>query len=290
MQVFSISVELGHLVPAGASFSGRVFPTLAYAVQRVAQLAHANWLAYAHGAPLPDGGVIRNRTGEYARSILLRQTGELAAEVYSDLAYARVIEEGAPQRDLHSLLNSSLKVRLTHDGRRYLIIPFRWNAPGSVMGHQMPQQVWDWWSGKGASHIVNGDMRYKRLSGTGAYDIRTRARITVPAWRYHWGDRLTKDDLAGMGITGRAAQRLHGMVNFRNPGGSGGGAHSKFLTFRTLVEGSKGWIVPAQPGKWPAKTVADQIRPVAEAAFAEAMKEDIENYLRATLGGDQGGS
>jgi hypothetical protein len=288
MAIFSISVELGNLVPSGASFSARAFPTLAYAVQRIAQLAHANWVAYAHGAPLPDGSVIQNRTGEYVRSILLRQTGDLSAEVYSDLAYAHVIEEGAPQRDLHTMLNSSLKVRVTKSGKRYLIIPFRWNAPGSVMGHQMPQQVWDWWSGKGASHIVNGDMAYKRLSGTGAYDVKSRARITVAAWRYHWGDRLTKDALEGMGITGRAAQRMHGMVNFRNPAGSGGSSHSKFLTFRTMVEGSKGWRVPAQRGKWPARTVADQIRPVAEEAFAAAMQEDIERYLQTILGGAGG--
>jgi hypothetical protein len=258
---------------------------LAQAVQTMVQLAHDNWAAYAHGAPLPDGKAIQNRTGEYARSILVRSTGDLSAEVYSDLAYAQAIEEGGPARDMKRMLNSSMKVRIAKDGKRYLIIPFRCNGPGSVMGRQMPEQVWNWWQGRGASHIVNGDMSYKRVSGTGAYDWRTRARITVPAWRYHWGERLTKDALAGEGITGKAARRMRGMVNFRNPGGSGGSAHSQFLTFRIMKEGSKGWIVPAQEGKWPARTVAQQLQPVAEEAFRAAAQADIERLLQEALHG-----
>jgi hypothetical protein len=285
MGAFRIDVDLGSILPTGAALNGRQFPALSYAVQTIAQLAQDNWVAYAHGAPLPDGKAIQNRTGEYARSILVRRTGDLSAEVYSDLAYAHAIEEGGPARDMKRILNSSMKVRVAKDGKRYLIIPFRWNAPGSVMGHQMPEQVWSWWQGRGASHIVNGEMNYKRLSGTGTYDWRTRARITTPAWRYHWGERLGKDALAAAGVTGKAAQRMRGMVNFRNPGGKGGSAHSQFLTFRIMKEGSKGWIVPAQEGKWPARTVAQQLQSVAEDAFSAAAQADIEQMLRESMSG-----
>lgn len=274
---FRIAVELGHLLPEGSPLTGALFPTLSYAVKTIAEAAHQQWVQYASGAPLPDGKIIKIRTGEYARSIQLRQIGDFSAEVYSNLAYAIAIEEGSPARDLKKILDSSLKVRLTKDGRRYLIIPFRFNNPNSVLGNNMPQAVHDWWQqGRNPSSITG---TYRRLSGTGAYDIKTRERITVPGWRYKWGDRLGKQDLADLGVTGQAASRLQGMYNFRKPGGSGGSSHSQFVNFRTMVEGSRGWIAPAVEGKHPARTVAQQLQPVAEQAFQRAVEEDVKRIL-----------
>ena len=278
---FRISVEMGHLLPAHAPLTRDVFPALSAAVERIAAAAQHQWVRYASGEALPDGKVIRNRTGEYARSILLRQLGDFSAEVFSDLAYAHAIEAGAPARDLKRILFSSLKVRLTHDGRRYLIIPFRWNRPGSVLGHAMPESVKGWWQGRTASSITG---TYRRASGTGAFDIKTRERVTVPGWRYSWGDRLSADDLKGLGVHGRAVRHMEGMVNFRNPGAgaTGTGAHSQYITFRVMVEGSPGWMMPAQEGRWPARKTADLLRPVAEQAFQRAMEEDIAHIVGGT--------
>jgi hypothetical protein len=273
---FRISIALGHMIPEGAALSAATFPTLAYAVRRITEQAHQQWTEYASGAPLPNGQVINSRTGEYTRSIQVRDTGDFSGEVYSDLAYAQSIEEGAPARDLKQILSSSAKVRLTHDGRRYLIIPFRWNHPNSVMGNSMPEAVQTWWQGKTPSSISG---TYRRVSGTGAVDIKTRQALTVPGWRYKWGSRLTDADLEGLGVQGSAAKRMSGMVNFRNPGSSGGGSHSKYITFRTMVEGSKGWVTKAVDGKWPARTVAETLQPIAEEAFKLAMQEDIERIL-----------
>jgi hypothetical protein len=47
---------------------------------------------------------------------------------------------------------------------------------------------------------------------------------------------------------------------------------SSYLTFRIMMEGSTGWIVPAQPGKYLAKNVADALEPLAEKIVAEALK------------------
>jgi hypothetical protein len=70
----------------------------------------------------------------------------------------------------------------------------------------------------------------------------------VPGWRYKWGDKLHADDLAGMpGVSAKQARNLQGLVNFRYPGGAGNPAaesHSRFVSFRTMVEGSKGWRAP----------------------------------------------
>lgn len=270
----------GKLVKGGIN-AAELFPHLAMAVARITEAAQKQWQAYAQGAPLPDGKSINNRTGEYARSILTRETGDLAAEVYSDLRYARAIEEGTPAYDLKQILNSSLKVRISKKGRRYLIIPFRWGTPGSVMGRNMPEAVHQWWSGKQASSIIG---KYRRLSGTGTFDIRTRKRTTVSGWRYKWGDRLDTGSLADMGHApdDKLAKRMAGMVNFRKPRATGGSSHSKFLTFRVMAEGAPGWIRPAQAGRWPARTTAEQIKPVAEEAFAAAVEADVKAYMGAS--------
>ncbi|MCW4589750.1 hypothetical protein NO263_04050, partial [Gluconacetobacter entanii] len=164
-----------------------------------------------------------------------------------------------------------------HDGL-YLIIPFRWGTPGSVMGNNMPKSVHGWWKGKRErSHIT---LHTSRPSGTGIYDMRTRRRVTVDAWKYKWGDRLTGDTLDQLGHGGtKLGARMAGMVNFRKPGGNGGGAHSKYLTFRVMSEGSTGWIRPAQPGKWPARTVSEQMEPAMEEILSKALETDITSLV-----------
>lgn len=263
-------------IPAWAPVSATSFPNLAGAVKMIAHAAHAQWSRYAAGAPLPNGKTIQDRTGAYLRSIQLRFDGAFSAEVYTDLPYAASIEYGSKPYDMKQILNTSLKVRVSAKGRRYLIIPFRHNTPGSVLGHAMPPAVHEWWKDKQASRIT---ARMTRLSGTGAWDIKTRRPISVAAWRYRWGHRLGKDDLAGMGIQGPEAKRLEGMVMFRKPKGRGYGAHSQYITFRVMREGSPGWIRPAQDGKYPAKTTADQLRPIAEEAFRRAVELDIRGIV-----------
>jgi hypothetical protein len=267
--VYSISVSIPAI--GGGGGGAAEFPNLAHAVKTVAEAAQAQWVAYASGAPLPGGQSVNPRSGTYARSIMLRQTGAFAAEVYSDLSYAEAVETGAKARDLKEMLRSSGKTRRTKDGRLYLVIPFRWSQQGSVgsgPGNQMPAAVQNWWRGKAPSHVVSMGTR---VSATGA---------TVPQANYRWGDRLGQGDLARLGIGGTAARRMQGMVNFRAVGKKGGASHSSFVTFRTMVEGASGkWIAPAKPGKYPARTTAQQIRPVAERAFAEAVRRDLARAL-----------
>jgi hypothetical protein len=285
----AINVQVPDTLPIGAE----AFPALAYAVRAVAAEAEARWKAYANGAILPSGQVISNRTGEYARSITTRETGQFSVDVYTNLAYARAIEEGSPRRDLKTILQTSMRVRLNAQGQRYLIIPFRHGTPGSIMGNNMPVDVHNWWNGAEPRTDSRVTGHYQRLSGQGMqaglpdnmrgiYNIRTKALATTPAWKYRWGTRITGSDLESMGFDpkDRYAKRLEGMVRFRKPGGGGGhAAHSQYLTFRVMTERSSGWIVPAQPGKWPARTVAEQIRPLAEQAFAAAVSEDVARLM-----------
>ena len=294
-EVFRIAIDLAHLIPESAPLNRDTFPALAHAVETVTAAAHDRWSAFARGVPLPDGKIITNRTGEYLRSIQVRSLGDFAGEVFSELPYAAAIETGAPARDMKRMLDSSLKVRLTKDGRRYLIIPFRHDAPtkGGGSPSAMPAAVYRWWKHGQESSAVTG--RYLRQSGTGAYHwrdgvstltgspVRKGKPIFVNGWRYKWGSRLGAADIAGLGIKDEGmAKRLQGMVRFQTPGKTGGRSNTKFLTFRVMMEGSKGWIMPAREGLFPARTTSQEIAPVATELFREAAERDI----RALLGGE----
>lgn len=282
---FRILVDLGHLALPNA-ITADEFPHLSYAVELLANQVEAQWKGFAAGQPMPNGQVIQTRTGEYVRSIMQRVDGALSRTIYTDLPYADAIEHGSPARDLKTMLNSSLKVRVSKDGRRYLIIPFRHNAPGSVLGNSMPEAVAQWWQGKAASHITGHGWR---ASGTGAVATADRTTgglrlqrgqpVEVRKRTYSWGTRLGKRDLDQLQVGPDAQGRMAGMVNFRRPGKTGGAAHSSFITFRVMAEGAPGWTVKAQDGKYPARTTAEIYRPVAEDIFARAMEEDVRLFL-----------
>ena len=114
-----------------------------------------------------------------------------------------------------------------------------------------------------------------RISGSGH---RVRQRI------YSWGGRVQQADLDALGI-GTAfngkTYRTHpmaGMVQMRKPGGERGDKQTQYLTFRTMSEGSPGWQAPAIEGRWPARTVASLIQPVAERALRAAVAEDLKRW------------
>lgn len=272
---FNIVIDMDRLIRIQDAFGADEFPHLQVAVDAITDQCEALWKAFAAGAPMPNGKIIQSRSGQYGRSITQRRRFPFSNEVFSLIPYAKVIEEGAPARDMKEILRTSLKVRVSKAGKRYLIIPFRHDT-GKAMsgGNPMPAAILAWWKGKrnAASSTIS---EHERVSGTGVSDIKTRQPLTVPAWKYHWGKRLSKSALEGMGLDAQAARRYQGMVNFRIPGKKGGAAHSKYLTFRTMSEGSKGWIAPAREGKWPAKQVGDVFRPVAEDVFRSAMQQDV---------------
>lgn len=278
---FVIAVQLAE--PVGIGFTRKDLPNLAQAIQAITAAARAQWMAYAGGAPLPDGTTIGTRSGRYLKSIQQRDLGDFETEVFSDSPYAKGIEDGIPARDLKKMLDTSMKVRVSKDGKRYLIIPFRWGTPGAVgMGRNvMPEAVHAMAMTMTPSRVTaQGD----RVSGTGAWDVKTRAPFKVAQRAYLWGDRLKKEQLAEAGVFGQAARRMAGMVRFQNAaGGKGGAKHTQYLTFRVMSENSRGWLVPAIPGRHPARAVADQFRPIAEQAFQRALAADV----RAILGGSQ---
>lgn len=269
MASFPVRVPVQVPKAAGGQLTASSFTNLSNAVRQVAESAQGLWQSYASGSPLPDGKIVKDRTGKYASSINLRQTGDFSAEVYSADPIAQSFETGFPQRDLKQMLQTSKKTRTSAKGSKYLIIPFGWSASGSggVGANVLPKAVANWWKSQSQSSITGWTTR---LSGSGH---------TVPQRTYQWGSRLTRSDMNKLGIRGTGARRqMNGMVFFAPS--SGGKSRSGGMTFRTMSEKSSGWIVPAKPGLHVAQSVSNQIQQQAEKVFREAFEADLEAIFK----------
>lgn len=263
---FNISFDLGKVLDLAAVVNKQVFPLLNQAVNAVAQQTAADWQKAIYQAKLWSG-----EKDAYAQSISWKMTGDFSAVVEATYKHAEEIESGRPARDLKRMLNYSLKVRQSKTGTRYLYIPFRHNTPGnSAHAPAMPQDIYDLAKQLAPSSITG---QVSRVSGTGAYDTKTQQLLTVPQNTYHWGQRLP----AGLSqkLKPHHATDIHaGMYRF-DTSTPGGAKSSQYLTFRTMSEKSKGWLVPAQPGQNIARGVTEQMQPKANAAFAEAIKRTL---------------
>lgn len=286
---YSISLDLsGIAAAANAAVNERVFPLLNQAVNAVAQQTRANWMEAIDRAKLWSG-----EKDAYKATITYRMTGPFSAIVESDYKYASDIETGRPPRDLKKMLDTSTKVRRTKDGRRFLVIPFRHNTPGNeAHAPAMPQHVYNQASQLSASSVVStglrrsgeitsahvglgmrplGEKRQRRSPYLSSIADKGPAMVTKR--NYQWGERLGAGSM-GPNPKGKV-DRYAGMVRFDTS--AGGKRHSTFLTFRMMMEGSNGWIVPAKPGLYLVKQVVDDLRPLAETAFSEAIKRSLDH-------------
>ena len=231
-------------VPLQAAINASVLPLVNQAVHGIAQATAARWIEAVQRAKLWSG-----EKDAYAKTIRWSMPTPYSAVVETDYRYAADIENGRPPRDLKMMLNTSMKVQVSKTGMRYLIIPFRHNA------NTVPQAARSM-----SLSTITGHGR--RLSGTGAWSLKTKAPATVRQRTYAWGDRLSGDGVA---------KNQQGMVRMNTATGAGKKS-SAYLTFRVMSEKSKGWIIPAQPGQHIAKGVSEEMQPFAEKVIAEAVR------------------
>jgi len=272
---FQITVDMGKLLELPASSGKIIFANLSKSVADVARYGHAGWSKLVQQAPLWQG-----EKAAYLQSLQWKMTGDYSAEIWSDYRHAYEIDNGRPPYDLKKMLNTSTKVRRTKDGRRFLVIPMRHNVDS------MPSAVYSAAKGLDASTVVRDTFRpagqVVNLSPTTGMtparrqprfmsDTGTKKTLMVASKVYNWGDRLHLTDKR----MSKATKRLYaGMVRFDTTAG-GKVPSSSYLTFRIMMEGSKGWIVKARPGLHLAKKLTDSLRPMAEAEFSAAMQIDI---------------
>lgn len=285
MAQYKITATVQGVDAAYAAIYRAVFPRLTQAVGAVAQQARIDWMSAVKEARLWSG-----EKAPYMASIQWRMTGTLSAEVWSDYKHAEAIETGRPARDLKKMLDTSLKVRRTKDGKRFLVIPFRHNTPGAeATGQAMPANVYSIAKAMSPSLVTGMGQRPSGqvvdLSPTSGMtpvarqpkyllNPANKQRIMVPSRMYQWGDRLTRGELKASGASKAEQRRYAGMVRMKDATG-GKNRAAAYMTFRVMMEDSRGWIVPAKPGLYLAKGVADALQPKADAAFREAIKRDL---------------
>jgi hypothetical protein len=281
MAEFRIAVHLTSVMNAVPVINAQVFPLLNQAVRAVAQQTQINWMEAVHRAKLWSG-----ERDAYAGSITWQMTGDFSAVVSASYKYAEEIETGRPPRDLKQMLNTSTKVRRTKDGRRFLIIPFRHSTPGhDAIGQSMPQYAYDLASQMTPSRVVGQSQRQSgeitslhpqfgtrpmKRQTPFLSNPKTKSTFMVPKLHYKWGEKLPPIALAS-----KDDARKYGNLYRFDAHTPGGKRYSTFMTFRVMMEGSPGWIVPAQPGLYLAKKVSDEMAPLATAAFCEAVKRTI---------------
>lgn len=261
-----ISLQIDLDIPELPMDAGQVFPHLEAAVELVAYKVQERWREYAQGKPLPNGKAIGVRSGGYLKSIQIEQKNPLTWEVYSDAPYASAIEYGQAPYDMKQALATSPKVRRTKDGKRYLIIPFRWGTPGAVTfgaKNTMTQ----------AEHKFLKILQPSHVTGMGQRESGNYPGMMIAQRQYKWGGRLR--DPGNPTFQSKQGRRMQGMVRFDNPSGG----HSSYLTFRVMTEDSTGWIRPAQPGKYPLKETMLSIELKASEIFQKALQKDVDNLL-----------
>lgn len=261
---YNISIDLGGLLDSVHSvITAAVLPTVHQAVQAVAAETAYRWKDGVAKADLWSG-----EKQPYIESIRWLMVGDFSAVVSTDYALAGDIETGRAPRDMKKMLDTSMKVRVSKDGSRYLIIPFRHNTPGKIaLAQAMPSDIYRKARKLDVSSVIGMG---SRPSGTGAISLKTKKAVTVPQRSYQWGGRLPAG-LQDKAQSYHATDRYAGMVRFNTSAGKS--KSSQYMTFRVMSEKSTGWIIPAKPGLYLAKTVSDQMALEAPKVFAEAIKQ-----------------
>lgn len=265
MAQFQIRVDLSDVMSARQIITAEVFPMINQAIRAIAQQAQLDWMESVDRAKIWSG-----EKAAYRASIQWRMISDFEALVWSDYNLAEEIETGRPPKDLKRMLNTSLKVRVSKKGNRYMYIPFQHNVPGAdATGQAMPHDIYSMARTLEASSVIG---KGRRLSGTGAFGVKSKRRLTVASRQYSWGGSLPAG-LAPKLKPHHATDIYAGMKRFDTS--SGGAKRSTYLTFRTMSQTSNGWIVPAKPGLFLAKAVAESLQPVAEQVLQEALKRSV---------------
>ncbi len=276
----SITFDLGTKLDMVQVVNKQVFPLLNQAVRAVTAQTAYNWTEAVYKAKLWSG-----EKDAYVKSISWKMTGDFSGEVQATYEHAEEIENGRPARDLKKMLNTSLKVRVTSKGTRFLYIPFRHNTPGNnAHANAMPQDIYSMAKNLEASMVVGQNLRVSGQVNPALRDrwekvassknsrgsMASSSKFLVPQSAYKWGGRLP----AGLSPKLQPHHKTDphaGMVRF-NSSTPGGANSSVYLTFRTMSEKSKGWIVPAQQGQKIAEKVVTDMQPKATQAFQQAIK------------------
>ena len=280
MALYRIKIDLSPVVGAAANLQAEIMPRITRGLERVSEITVNLWRERVR----QQKGIWIEERKRYESSIRWDWTSPTSTEVWTDYDVADLIENGRPARDLKKMLNTSQKVRRTEDGRRFLVIPFRHNTPGNealapamskqayamAKGMKLSRTTTEYQRPMGQMMSINRaiGMRASPIQMPFASDPKTKGAVMVKATHYAWGGRLTAKALREAGMDAADVRKYAGMVRMNTS--SGNQRSSQYLTFRVMIEGSNGWIIPAQPGRHIVADIAQEMEPIAQAILAKA--------------------
>lgn len=276
---FRISVEMPEPMQVSGVINKQVFPLLNQAVRAVAQATMSQWQQNVYQAKLWSG-----EKDAYAKSISWKMTGDFTAVVTADYKHAQGIETGRGAYDLKQMLNTSTKVRRTEKGKRFLVIPMRHSVKKLEAAglYDMAKAL--------SESMVTGDgirpageithlspstgMAPSAKQSPYLSSTATKQAMMVPSKSYNWGDKLGKGEMKAAGVSAENRKWAQNMYRFNTSAGKG--QSSEYLSFRMMMEGSTGWVKPAEPGQSIARDTQQQMAPKATLAFQAAIAKQFK--------------
>lgn len=232
--------------------------------------------------------------GGYARSIVEGtkypfQNDPFHARIEPRGKLAYWLEKGVQPFDLKKMLQTSHKVRISKDGKRYLVIPFRHGTPGSKTLPPMPEEVYN--QAKTLRHsAIKGTFKEGSVRDAQSFEeaemLRANNPHRVKRNIYAWGEKL-----GGGGIyegmyrfqknptINRMNFDLGKFAGLTNPTGNTIN-NSHYMTFRVMVEDSGGWMHPGIKPMNILKETVDQIEAPIIKMMGEAAKADLLEVLK----------
>ena len=245
-------------------------------------------------------GKFKHSEGGYLRGIVEGikypfQGDPLYYKIVHTKDYAKYLEHGYEPFDMKKALQTSDKVRISKDGKRYLVIPFEHGTPGSKSKRAMPQEIYSE-AKRLKPSVVAG--KYNEGSVRQAVTLNDAALLRksnpkrVQRNGYEWGEKLThvqgaklEDDSIYKNMvrfeTNPNVNREKfdfGKFGYKNET-SNSMQHSLYMTFRVMMEDSEGWM---NPGLKPMRILGetyDNTKQSVEMMLAEATKKDIARIL-----------
>ncbi len=271
-----IIIDLGPLSAALEDFGIKAEAFADAAVRRVASKLAERWSESIKVVP----GIRPDERSEYMSSIGFEMVGPASAVVSTSFKNAHQIEEGRPAYDMKAILQTSVRTKISKDGKKYLTIPFRHGNPRATVLPPMTKDIYKPAKRLSVSTVTG---QTNRINGLTSEGLRSRwlavansrngrgagpgnSNFIVKQNTYEWGGRLPaglSPKLQPHHVTDPTA----GMVKMRE--GKSNKA-SGYLTMRTMSESSSGWIQKATPGLFILRNVA---------AFTQADAPDIVREL-----------
>lgn len=292
----SVPDAFANLINTAMNDAAALFPNSLHALHELAMVGRDQWRAVVSGEKQVQGRTINRRSGRLADSINVTvdenpPDGELIRYVIAPdnaeaMQVAYWLEVGTDAFDMKKVLQTSHKVREGKDGKKYLIIPFRWGTPsttvvGAYVGREIPRPVYSFM----LRRSPDGDRLFRESSVTGTFTEPSVLDGITPVTRrtYSWGDSLTPQDIRELGLDpdSKPGRHMVGMYRFNDPEDPAN-KHAQHITFRVMSENSKpgSWVRPAMPGYHVAENIKRMLDAIAPSYLQTALDIDMDELRR----------